>query len=232
MKKILLLSLVLTLTFSANVSLAIPDDCATIQDGTIMYSAEHYLSGQPLVIGYDAYGYNYQAYMFKGSYANVYLGRDDFPPYDGDDATYLAANPGAAGHWAWQYRDIQLTMKWSDEWLSNKDCNDDGKLDRGYSCDPTGANNSACTGAWLTNHMWGSDPVDGKACNWNYFTKIITPSLDADKESDYWYNADGVVIGPVIWGGFATVMEVENDPCNDIHGLQYSSPDHPGFGGW
>jgi hypothetical protein len=47
-----------------------------------------------------------------------------------------------------------------------------------------------------------------------------------------WYNADGTEIGPVIWGSFVIIQQVENDPCAGIHGLQYLSPDHAGFGGW
>ncbi len=35
-----------------------------------------------------------------------------------------------------------------------------------------------------------------------------------------------------IWGAFAIIQEVENDPCAGVHGLQYNSPDHSGFGGW
>lgn len=64
-------------------------ECTTIQDGILEYSTGHYLEGEKLEIGYDPYGYNYQAYMFKGSYANVYLGRDGFPAYEGDDEAYL-----------------------------------------------------------------------------------------------------------------------------------------------
>jgi hypothetical protein len=55
---------------------------------------------------------------------------------------------------------------------------------------------------------------------------------DATLDGGIWFNADGVEIGPEIWGEFATIQEVENDPCAGIHGIQYSSPDHPGFGGW
>ncbi|MCK4581454.1 MAG: hypothetical protein KAU10_08875, partial [Dehalococcoidia bacterium] len=101
----------------------------TIQDGIIQYSAGHYLGGEPLTVSYDPYGYNYQAHMFKGSIANAYLGKDGFPPYEGDAEAYLAENPGAESKWYWPYRDDELVMKWNDAWLSNKDCNGDGKLD-------------------------------------------------------------------------------------------------------
>ncbi len=192
--------------------------CTTIQDGVILYSPGHYLEGQPLPVGYDPYGYNYRAHMFKGSYANVYLGRAGYPPYEGDDDTYLAENPGAAGHWAWPYRDIKLVMKWNDAWLSYKDCDDDGKLDRHY-----GFASYIGSGAWETNHMKGGSGRD----SWTYFTKIIAVPDDAVKNGNLWYTADGVEIGPVLWGQFAVIQEVESG-----EGATYVSPAGPGFGHW
>ena len=94
------------MAMAAPVMAAKPDSCTTIQDGVLNYSAGHYLAGQPLQVGYDAYGYNYQSHMFNGCYANVYLGGAGFPPYDGDDDAYLADNPDAENHWAWPYRDV------------------------------------------------------------------------------------------------------------------------------
>lgn len=192
------------------------DSCTTIQDGELTYSSGHYLYGQPLKVGYDIYGYNYQAYMFNGSYANVYLGRDGYPPYEGDDEAYLAANPGAESTWYWPYRDVQLLMKWNDAWLSNKDCDDDGSLDRHY-----GLSSYIGSGAWETNHMSGDEGGD----HWTYFTKIVAAPADATKSGGVWYAADGTEIGPVIWGDFATIQEV-----NSGEGATYVSPAAPGFG--
>ena len=45
-----------------------------------------------------------------------------------------------------------------------------------------------------------------------------------------WYTADDIVIGPVIWGSFATIQTVENDPGLEAHGLQYLSDASAGFG--
>ncbi len=53
---------------------------------------------------------------------------------------------------------------------------------------------------------------------------------DAQVADGYWYTADGVKIGEVIWGSFAIIEEVINDPCADLHGNQYHSPASPGFG--
>jgi hypothetical protein len=192
--------------------------CATIQQGIIQYSAGHYLAGMPLEVGYDDFGYNYQGHMFKGSYANVYLGGAGYPPYTGDDEGYLAENPGVVSHWAWPYREIQLLMKWNDPWLSNKDCDGDGKLDRHY-----GFATYIGSGAWETNHMKGGSGKD----SWTYFTKIIAVPADAVKVAGIWYTADGVEIGPDIWGEFATIQEVESGL-----GVTYLSPAGPGFGKW
>lgn len=227
----LLMAVLLTAVWVISVSADPPPsdkpDCTKIQDGTLLYSAGHYLGGQPLVLGYDMYGYNYQAHMFNGSYANVYLGRDGFPPYEGDDAAYLAENPTAASHFAWPYRDVELIMKWDQDWLANVDCDGNGSLDRHM-----GFESYIGSGAWETNHMFGSYEQDGQVCYWDYFTKIIAVPADATISDGIWYNADGTEIGPEIWGEFATIQEVENDPCAGTNGVQYLSPDHPGFGGW
>lgn len=189
--------------------------CTTLKDG-IYYSAGHYLEGEKIPVGYDDFGYNYQGHMFKGSYANVYLGRDGFPPYEGDDESYLAENPGAENHWAWPYRDTHLIMKWNDAWLSNQDCDGDGKLDR-----HNGFDSYIGSGAWLTNHTYGTDE-NGK---WTSFIKIVAAPADATKSDGMWYNADGTEIGNVIWGAFATIQEVESGS-----GATYVSPSGPGFG--
>ena len=168
----------------------------TIKDGTIVYSDGHYLGGELLKTGFDTFGYNYQAHMFSGSYFNAYAGGAGFSPYEGDDDAYLIENPGAANHWAWPYRDIDLSMKWNDAWLSNQDMNSDGALDRHY-----GYPGYTDSGAWLTNHMSGSNEVevDGKIrqAHWTYFVKIVTPSSLATKTDGVWYNEEGIEIaGP------------------------------------
>jgi hypothetical protein len=201
--------------------------CTSIQDGILAYSAGHYLAGELLSTGFDAYGYNYQARLFKGSYANVYLGAAGFPPYTGDDDTYLNANPEAKNHWAWPYRETELLMKWNDAWLANTDCDGDGKLDRHYGFD-----SYVGSGAWETNHMRGSYEQEGKTCNEESFTKIIAVPSDATKENGVWYAVDGTEIGPDIWGQFAIIQDLLIDPCDGVHGIQYLSPDHAGFGGW
>jgi len=227
MKKLMFVLVALALLAIPSAVIADEPTCTTIQDGVLTYSAGHYLEGEPLMVGYDPYGYNYQAHMFNGSYCNVYLGRYGFPPYEGDTEAYLAENPDAENVWCWEYRDVELVMKWNDAWLSNKDCDSNGLLDRYYGFD-----SYIGSGAWETNHQSGEYEVDGKTCKWTYFVKIVAAPEDAYVEDGTWYAADGTEIGPVIWGAFAIIQQVENDPCAGIHGLQYLSPDHPGFGGW
>ncbi len=159
--------------------------------------------GRVITTGYDKWGYNYQGHMFNGYYCDAYR-----------DAA-----------WCQPYKDVKLAMKWNDAWLSNKDCTGDGLLDRYY-----GYNSHIGSGAWLTNHQSGEYEADGEICKWNYFVKIVAAPADAYVESGNWYTADGTEIGVVIWGSFATVQVVSNDPCAGENGNQYVSPFTPGFG--
>jgi hypothetical protein len=174
-------------------------DCTTIQDGTLLRS-----DGKPVVLGYDEWGYNYQAHMFNGMYCDYH------PIY----------RPGGAHHqWCQDnYGDVKLIMKWNDAWLSNKDCNEDNLLDRHY-----GSSSYIGSGAWTTNHMSGGKGKD----HWTYFCKIVAVPEDAVLESDIWYTASGTEIGPEIWGDFAIVQEVESGT-----GVLYLSPAGPGLGNW
>lgn len=210
MKKLVIIvnCLALVLTFSAQVIAGHGQgkysDCVTIQDGTLTDSA-----GIPLVLGYDGWGYNYQAHMFNGPYC--YYDRH----YDPDDPD-----------WNDVYCDINLIMKWNDAWLSNKSCDGDNLLDRHYGFD-----SYIGSGAWLTNHQWGTYGDDNwKECRWIYFVKIVAVPDDAYLEEGVWYAADGTEIGPVIWGSFATIQSIYNDPCGGFHGVEYLSPVGPGFG--
>lgn len=201
--------------------------CTSIQSGELLYSAGHYLASEPLMIGFDPYGYNYQGKLFSGSYANAYLGRDGLPPYEGDDEAYLAENPDAENHWTWPYRNDNVMMKWNDAWLDNKDCDGDGLLDRHFGYDSYRG-----SGAWLTNHQSGEYLGDDEETyKWNYFVKIVAAPSDAEAVEGVWYTADSKEIGPVIWGDFAKIMEVYNDQGTGDHGLLYKG-ERPALGGW
>jgi hypothetical protein len=65
---------------------------------------------------------------------------------------------------------------------------------------------------------------------WNYFCKIVAVPGDAVLSGGLWYTADGTEIGPSIWGEFATIFEVSNDPVLGDHGVLYNAPAPTGFG--
>ena len=210
MKKVFLIILVLGLTLAmSNQGWA---QCATIKDGTIVDTA-----GNPINSGFDKWGYNYQAHMFNGLYWNY--SRPEIP---WTKETLIDAGMSTT----------ILVMKWSETWLSNKDCNLDGKLDRGYSCDPLLPNSSACEGAWCTNHQTGWTEVNGKKKKWTYFVKIVMVPRGEGNYSDgfYWYTFDGEVIGSVIWGAYARILQISNDPSYGEHGVLYKSDVNPGWG--
>ncbi|MBN1964780.1 MAG: hypothetical protein JW910_09045 [Anaerolineae bacterium] len=161
--------------------------------------------GFPITTGYDQWGYNYQAHMFNGLYCDAY-----------HDAA-----------WCQPYADVRLMMKWNDAWLSNMSCDEDGLLDRHFGFD-----SYIGSGAWTTNHQSGEYELDGVTCYWDYFVKIVAAPAGATKVGGIWYDADGTEIGPDIWGEFAIIQEVYNDPCGGYEGLQYISPDHGGLGNW
>lgn len=174
--------------------------CTTIKSGELYAS-----DGSLIEVGFDEWGYNYQGRFFKGYFCDSYR-----------DAA-----------WCQEFKDVKLKMKWNDAWLSNKDCDGDGELDRHYGFD-----SYIGSGAWLTNHQSGKYEQDGKTCRWNYFVKIVAAPDDAYLKNDVWYNSNGTEIGPEIWDAFAIIQQVENDKCAGLHGLQYSSPDRNGLGGW
>jgi hypothetical protein len=203
MKKLFILTLILVLTgflfWADSPSEAKKSTCTNIQSGELYGS-----DGLLLTTGYNEWGYNYQGHMFNGGYCDAYR-----------DAA-----------WCQDYKEDSLIMKWNDAWLSNKDCDDDGLLDRHYGYD-----SYIGSGAWLTNHQSGEYKDDnGKTCKWNYFVKIVAAPADAYAEDGFWYTVDGTEIGEEIWGAFAVTQEVENDSCAGSHGLQYSSPFSPGLG--
>lgn len=174
--------------------------CTAIQDGTLIAS-----DGTVIQTGYDSWGYNYQAHEFNGYYCDAYR--------------------NAA--WCQPWAEDQLAMKWNDAWLSNKDCDGDGKLDRYYGY-PTYIG----SGAWLTNHQRGEyQGSSGEACQWEYFVKIVAVPSDATLKKGMWYSAAGDLIGPVIWGSFAVIQEVNNDPCGGMKGLAFKAA-RPGLGNW
>jgi hypothetical protein len=173
--------------------------CVKIQTGLLLAS-----DGTTITTGYDDWGYNYQAHIFNGKYCDAYR-----------DAA-----------WCQPYKDDDLEMKWNDAWLSNKDCDGDGKLDRHF-----GFQSYIGSGAWETNHQKGVYiDAKGKKQRWEYFVKIVAAPADALLVNGIWYTADGAEIGPAIWGEFAVIQEIYNDTGSGDHGVLYVSPYSAGFG--
>lgn len=136
--------------------------CTKIQSGSLLDK-----NGDFITVGYDKYGYNYQAHMFNGLYENY--GRPAVVVTDGTE---------------------NLVMKWSDNWLANVDCNGDKKLDRGLDS-KTGLSTDTSMG-WVTNHFEG-DYVgsDGELHHYTYFAKIVyvgpaPAAIDPWEETRIW----------------------------------------------
>lgn len=148
MKKFVLVAVIAaaSLVSFGSAALAAPkSSCATIADGTILDSA-----GNPVVQGFDQFGYNYQARRFNGTYDSVDRVLD---------GTYW----GSTG----DFVDDKLMMTWSQDWLANVDCNGDNKLDRGAGATGTSQ-------GWLTNHEVGDyTDLDGNVHHFTYFTKMV-----------------------------------------------------------
>jgi hypothetical protein len=165
--------------------------CETIQRGGLQDTL-----GQPIVMGFDAFGYNYQAHEFNGT-------------YDSSDRVLDGLYFGSTG----DFVDDRLWMKWSDDWLSNLDCNGDSLLDRG-------ANAGGISQGWLTNHLVGDYDSDG----------------DGSQDAHYTDFVKIVWVGPggSLWGEYEIIQEVFNDPAAGLHGLLSKMPS-PGLGlndGW
>lgn len=188
---ILALAIATLMSVTAGIAMAAPpppdnDKCATIQGGTITDTA-----GNPISVGYDEFGYNYQAHMFNGT-------------FDSSDRTIdgmYGGSPDGA--------DDALAMKWSNAWLANVDCDDDGLLDRGLVDGTVGG----ISMGWLTNHVNGDYfDVDGNVQHYTDFVKIV------------WTGP-----GSPLWGQYTIIEEVFNDPAAGLTGL-YTKIGAPGLG--
>lgn len=210
MKKIICITVILMFALIGFASAQ--NKCATIQSGNIVGA-----DGAVLKTGYNTWGYNYQARIFNGMYCDAYQNAD----------------------WCQEYADINLIMKWNDAWLSNKDCDGDGKLDRHF-----GFLTYKDSGAWLTNHMsWpvelevytgevdeNEEPImETITATATYFVKIKAVKTTDVLKNGVYYTADGMEIGPAIWGEFAIIQEITEDPT-DPDAVNYVSPVGPGLG--
>jgi len=160
--------------------------CTTIQQGGITDSF-----GNTIRAGYDKFGYNYQAHIFVGT-------------YDSSDRVLDGLYQGSGNAIA----DDKLIMQWSDDWISNRDCDGDGKLDRGIA---------GVSRGWLTNHVTGdfdSDPLD----------------LNFSEDAKYTKFVKIVYVGPggTLWGQYKILQDIYNGPAG-LGSYRYKIG-APGFG--
>jgi hypothetical protein len=152
---------------SDNASEKSNQSCTTIQSGKLCNS-----EGDVITTGFDEWGYNYQGRFFLGGYCDAYR-----------DAA-----------WCQPYKDDQLSMKWNDAWLSNKDCDGDGKLDRHLGYD-----SYIGSGAWLTNHQSGSYEDN---CHWDVsgdWTLDFAGGTDNREFRNLVQDSEGNVTGDFWW---------------------------------
>jgi hypothetical protein len=156
-------------------------NCTTIKDGGLTDSL-----GNPLETGFDEFGYNYQAHEFNGT-------------YDSADRVFDGMFYGQSGYFV----DDNLSMKWSDDWLSNQDCNGDGKLDRGA---PGSSGYPNTSQGWTTNHVEGDYDSDGDGvqdAHYTQFFKIVWVGPCEGEEG-------------CVWGNYKVIQTVCNDPTGGL----------------
>ncbi|MDE2399782.1 MAG: hypothetical protein KGL67_02115 [Patescibacteria group bacterium] len=93
-------------------------------------------------------------------------------------------------------------MRWSDSWLSKRDCNHDYRLDRGGDGGLTDMSKG-----WLTNQVEGEYVgSDGKSHRYRYFVKIVYDGGTACKAGT----------PTCLWSLYAITKEVKNDPFGEF----------------
>lgn len=187
------IALIIFAIFLAFTNASFGGECVTIKSGALFDS-----TGSVINMGFDKWGYNYQAHMFNGKYCQAYQNAS----------------------WCQTFADIDLEMKWNDAWLSNKDCDRDGKLDIHY-----GHEGYRGSGAWLTINQKGFfTDKNGKKQQWSSLEKIVAVPLDASLKDGKWYSPDGTEIGTAIWDHFAVTMRYVQSTGAKVQGVLYLSP--------
>ncbi len=156
--------------------------CNDISSGLIYDS-----DGEVITVGPDDWGYNYAEHEFSGTYC---------------DATRGAPCPT-------EYEAVGLYMEWNDAWLSNRDCDGDGLLDRHF-----GFASYRGTDASITNEMTDYYFTEaGNFCGWLYKFRAEAAPLDASVVDGVYYSAAGDELGPVIWVEFFVSEDDYSEFC-------------------
>ncbi|MCK5286025.1 MAG: hypothetical protein KAJ58_02245 [Candidatus Pacebacteria bacterium] len=123
-------------------------------------------------LNFSPKGYNYRTHSFKGKANQACPENRDTPGY----------------------KDLNMTMKWNDAWLSNKDHNGDGYLDRHYGFD-----SYAGSGAWIKIKIFKE--------TWVYSVKIIAVTETDYLKEGIWYTIKGEKIGRIFRDALAVTEE-------------------------
>jgi hypothetical protein len=155
-------------------------ECTLIEDGTLKLS-----DGTPVVVGEDSWGYDYQEHTFQGDYCAG--SRQLSCPYQG----------------------TELAMIWNDAWLSNQDCDHDGKLDTHHGFASFRGSDAEMHGAM---HGRYTDSA-GQPCDYFYYYRYVAAPLNATKSNNQWYASDGTLLGSVVWTDFYVAGTSYNTVC-------------------
>ena len=164
------------------------------------------MAGKPASVGFDQFGYNYQARLFNGLFGNA----DENRPGDGNPDTYLGASTDSYGYYdadgdfhavVVDVAGTHLIMQWSEAWHmavfgpDNLRYNGDEIL---WSV--------AGQDAWLTNHVEGTGTIydiDGVTVIYQGRLTILSKIRWVGDTTGY--------TNP-IWGQFAVIQKVISGP--------------------
>lgn len=165
-------------------------------------------------IGFNEYGFNWNAHHFNGILLNVFFSDPFFQgapwygmdPYMGDEAGYLEKYPDADKFWFWGYRHINLVMHWNEALISR---------------DAVYADSWINSNAYITFHYSGGE---GSA-SWSQFQKMV-----AAKDTDYfsegkWFNMYDEEIG--IASGYSDLVLISVVNTGEIPAMFYDAYHNP-----
>ncbi|MBN1274850.1 hypothetical protein JXA12_00960 [Candidatus Woesearchaeota archaeon] len=156
-------------------------DCKTIRSGEIIGT-----NGDPVTMGSNDWGYNFQAHRFSGEYCLANELEKECPPGE-----------------------PYLKMRWNDAFLSNKDCDGDSRLDTHY-----GYPSYKGSGAWLLMELSGEeDSGDGSTCSWELEMELFAIPFGAVLHDGLWMTPDGEEIGIVYDESFLITEVHEANSC-------------------
>lgn len=144
------------------------------------------------ITGFDQYGYNWNAHLFKGNFYNAIVGDNLYAftpwshgtPYTGNDEEITFPEPDAPlielWQMAWYLRDVHLLMRWNDALIS------------GEGVYPPSLDDWIGSDAWITFQFSG---IDENGKNWSQYQKMVAANQDDELIDGIWYDKDHEEIG-------------------------------------